>query len=59
MKQVDDAHGIDVLILMHNLIEYSHTYPKNIRKFMAIRDEPPLNNDDTIIDFPVDNNNRK
>ena len=34
--QIDNAKNIDVVMLMYNLIEYSNTYSKNIRKFMAI-----------------------
>ena len=34
--QIDNDKHIDVIMLIHNLIEYSHNYEKNIRKFRAI-----------------------
>ena len=56
--QVDDAHDIDLVIPMYNLIEYSDTFTKtsgSLYKFY--RDEPALNNICNIIDFSNDNNN--
>ena len=56
--QVDDAHDIDVLIPMHDLIEYSDTYSKTSGSLWQFyRDEPALDNNKAIIDFPADNNN--
>ena len=34
--QVDDAHGINVIISMYNSIEYGDSYSKNIWNFMKI-----------------------
>ena len=33
---IDNAQDIDIVMPMYNLIEYSDSYSKNIRKFMAI-----------------------
>ena len=56
--QVYDAHDIDVEMSMYNLIEYSDIYLKTSGSFWQYyRDEPALNNDGDIIDFPVNNNN--
>ena len=56
--QVDDAHDIDVVLPMYNLIGYNDTYLKtwgSLRQYY--RDEPALDNNGNIIDFPNDNNN--
>ena len=53
--QVDDAHDIDVVMPMENLIEYSDTYSKTsgiLQQFY--RDEPALDDNEVIIDFPAD-----
>ena len=56
--QVDDAHDIDVVILMYNLIEYSDIYLETSRSlWQYYRDEPALNNAGVIIDLPANNNN--
>ena len=34
--QIDNAKDIDVVMPMYNLIEYTHNYFKNIRKYIAI-----------------------
>ena len=34
--EIDNAKDIDIVMPMHNLIEYSDNYSKNIWKFMAI-----------------------
>ena len=34
--EMDNAKDIDIVMPMHNLIEYSDNYSKNIWKFMAI-----------------------
>ena len=33
---VDNAHDIDIVMSMYNLIEYNDNYSKNLRTFMAI-----------------------
>ena len=56
--QVDDSHDIAVVMPMYNLIEYSDTYSKTSGSpCQFYRDEPALNNNDVLIDFPPDNNN--
>ena len=43
---------------MHNLIEYSDNYSKTYGSlWQYYRDEPFLNNNGAIADFPTDNNN--
>ena len=43
---------------MHNLIEYSDNYSKTFGSlWQYYRDEPFLNNNGAIADFPTDNNN--
>ena len=43
---------------MHNLIEYSDAYLKTSgRLWQYYRDEPALNDNGDIIDFPESNNN--
>ena len=47
---MDDAHDIDVLMPMFNLIEYSDIYSKTPeRLWQYYRDEPALNNNNTTI----------
>ena len=42
----------------YNLIEYSDAYSKTSGSLWQYhRDEPALNNNNNIIDFPADNNN--
>ena len=56
--QVYYAEDIYIVIPMHNLLEYSNAYSKtsgSLRQFS--RDEPALDNNDNIIDFPANNNN--
>ena len=56
--QVGDAHDIAVTMPMYNLIEYSDTYSKpSERLWQYYKDEPDLNNNNNVIDFPADNNN--
>ena len=58
ITQVDDAHDIDVVIPMYNLIEYIDTYLKTSgRSWQYYRDETALSNNSFITDFAVDNNN--
>ena len=50
---IDNYKDIDVVMLMYNLIEYSDNYSKiygNLRQYY--RDEPSLNNNDVIDNFP-------
>ena len=55
--QVDDAHDIDVVMPMNNLIEYSDIYSKHQILWHYYRDEPPLDGNNNIFDFPADKNN--
>ena len=56
--QEDDAHKIDVVMPMYNLIEYTNSYLKTSgRLWQYYRDEPALDNNVNIIDFPDDRNN--
>ena len=55
--QVDDAHDIDVVMPMYKLIEYSDNYSKiSGSLWQSERDEPALDNNNLIIDFPADSN---
>ena len=52
--QVDDAKDIAVVTAMHKFIEYNDIYLKasgSLRQYD--RDEPDLNNNNNIIDFPA------
>ena len=43
---------------MYNLIEYSDAYSKTSQSlWQYYRDEPALDNNDDIIDFPANNSN--
>ena len=56
--QVDDAQNIDVVMPMYNLIKNSDAYSKTSGGlWQYYRDEPALDNNGNIIDFPDDNNN--
>ena len=56
--QVHDAHDIDGVMPMYSLIEYSDIYSKTSGSFWQnYRDEPALNDNGNIIDFPNDDNN--
>ena len=49
---------IDVVMPMYNLIEYSDAYSKTSGSlWQYYRDEPALDNNGNITDFPYDNNN--
>ena len=53
-KQVEDAQDIDIVMPMYNLIEYSNAYSKTSRGlWQYYRDEPALENNGNIIDFPA------
>ena len=57
-KQVDDPQGIDIVMPMYNLIEYSDTYSKiSGRLCKFYRDKPAIDNNNNIIDFPANKNN--
>ena len=54
--QVDNAKGIDIVMLIYNLIEYSDNYSKtsgSLRQYC--KDIPAVNNNSAIADF-IDNN---
>ena len=54
----DDAHDIDVVMPMYNLNEYSDIFSKiSGSLYQYYRDEPALNDNCNVIDFPNDNNN--
>ena len=56
-KQVDDAQKIDVVMPMYNLAEYSDAYLKTSGSlWQYYRDEPTLNPNGIIIDFPANGN---
>ena len=51
--QIDNAEGIDVVMTMTNLIKYSDNYSEtsaSLRQYY--RDEPSLNDNDVINNFP-------
>ena len=55
--QKGNTKDIDVAMLMYNLIEYSDNYSITSESLWQYdRDEPALDNDDAIVDFPSDNN---
>ena len=54
--QVDDAHDIDVVMPMYNLIEYSDNYSKTSGiSWQYCRDEPALDDNNAIVDFNAAN----
>ena len=56
--QVYEAQKIDLIMPIYNLIEYSDAYLKTSGSlWQYYRDEPAINNDGDIIDFPENNNN--
>ena len=56
--QVDDAQDINIVIPMYNLIECSDPYLKALRSLWQYnRDEPAVNANSEVIDFPTNNNN--
>ena len=52
--QVDDGQKIDIVMPTHNLVEYSAAY---LKISGSLWDTTALIDNDTIIDFPADNNN--
>ena len=56
--EIVDAQKINVVMPMYNLIEYSNAYSKTSRSWWQnYRNEPALDNNGNIIDFPDDDNN--
>ena len=56
--QVDYAEDIDKVMPMYNLIDYINAYSKTSESlWQYYRDEPALDNNGNIFDFPADNNN--
>ena len=56
--EVDDAQDIDIVRPIYNLIECSDVYLKTSGSvWQHYRDEPTLDNNNSIIDFPANNNN--
>ena len=54
---MDHVLGIDVVMSMYNLIEYSDNCSQTTGSlWQYYRDKPALNNNDIIVDFPDDNN---
>ena len=57
---VDDAHNIDFVMPMSNLLDYSNIYSETSGTLWQYhRDEPALDNNDAITDFPAYNNDSK
>ena len=56
--QVDNATDIDIVLPIYNLIKYSDIYFKAPRSlWQCYRGKPFLDDNGTIGDFPVDDNN--
>ena len=56
--QIDNAKDIDIVMSMYNLIESSDDYSKTSGSLWHYyRDEPYLNANGAIADFPADSNN--
>ena len=56
--QVDVAQDIDIVMAMHNLLEYSKAYSKTSGSlWQHYKNEPVLDNNNNNIDFPYDNKN--
>ena len=54
--QVGNAKGIDIVMTMYNLIEYSDHYSKTSRSlWQYCKDIPAVNNNGEIVDFSVNN----
>ena len=55
--QVDDAQDMDIVMQMYNLIKYIDTYSKTSWSlWQNYREEPALDNNLSIIDFPANDN---
>ena len=56
--QVDNVQDIDIVIPMYDLIEYSEAYSKISGSLLQYyRDEPAIDKNINIINFPAKNNN--
>ena len=56
--KLDDAQDVDIVIPMYNLIENGDVYSKQSESlWLYFRDEPNLDNNNNITDFPANNNN--
>ena len=56
--QIHGAQDIDAVMPMYNLIEYNDVYSKISEDlWQYYREEPALDNNYNITDFPVSNNN--
>ena len=56
--QVDDAQKTDLVMPMYNLIKYNDAYSKTSWSlWQYYGDEPALDNNNNVTDFPADNNN--
>ena len=56
--QIDNAKDIDIVMPVYNLIEYSDSYSKTFGSLWQYqRDEPFLDVNGAIADFPADDNN--
>ena len=56
--QIDNAKVICTAMLLYNLKEYSDNYSKTFESlYQYYRDEPFLDNNGDIADFPADNSN--
>ena len=56
--QVDDAQDMDIVMQMYNLIKYIDTHSKTSWSlWQNYREEPALDNNRSIIDFPANDNN--
>ena len=56
--QINSSKDIDKVMQMYNLIEYSRNYSKRSESLQQYyRDEPFLDANADILDFPTDNNN--
>ena len=54
--EIDNANDIDVVMNMYNLIEYTENYSQTCGCLQQYyRDQPVLNDDGNVIDFPVNN----
>ena len=52
--QINNAKGLDVVILMYSLIEYSNSYSKTSRiLWKYCSDQSAVNDDGAIVNFPA------
>ena len=56
--QVDDPNDIDIVMSVYNLIECSDRYSKTLDSFWQYyKEEPALDNNNNIVDFPANKSN--